>query len=187
VESPGTDEELMRRVMEGDEAALRLLVERHHRGLLAYLHRLSGGDRAEAEDLVQETLLRVVRGRTYRTGSPFRPWLFAIATNVARDEFRRHARRPSTSGDSALASMSSNTPDPAATAVSTDERRRVAAAIATLAIEYRAVLLMRFFHDMTLDAIAGALDVPVGTVKSRLYTGVRQLRGLLVGNRSGEK
>lgn len=170
----------MQRISQGDADAVRPLVERHHAGLLAYLYRLGEGDRGLAEDLAQETFLRVVRDRTYRPGAPFQPWLFAIATNLVRDHHRRQARRPASAGESELAGMASDVGDPEATAVGREESRRVAAAIQSLPIEFRSVLLMRFFHDMPLAAVATALDVPLGTVKSRLHTGVRRLRELLV-------
>src|SRR5207245_1821659 len=85
----------MAAVLAGDQAALVLLVGRHHAPLLSYLFRVVGGDRPLAEDLAQETLLRVVRQRTYQSGRPFRPWLYTIATNLARDHFKSAAVRQS--------------------------------------------------------------------------------------------
>src|SRR5215469_14269530 len=88
-----SDEQLMRAVMAGDQGALAALVTRHHAPLLGYLYRLVGGDRPLAEDLVQETLLHVLRRHTYQVGRPFEPWLYAIATNLARDYFKSAAAR----------------------------------------------------------------------------------------------
>ena len=76
-----SDEQLMTAVMVGDQVALAALVTRHHSPLLGYLYRLVGGDQQLAEDLVQETLLHVLRQRTYQAGRPFKPWLYAVATN----------------------------------------------------------------------------------------------------------
>jgi RNA polymerase sigma-70 factor (ECF subfamily) len=78
-----TDEELMAHILAGNRAALAPLVERYQRPLFAYLYRL-GGDRALAGDLVQDTFVRLLEQRTYQAGRPFRPWLYAIATNLAR-------------------------------------------------------------------------------------------------------
>jgi len=89
----GSDEQLMTAVMAGDQAALAALVTRHHAPLLGYLYRLVGGDRPLAEDLVQETLLHVLRQRTCQADRPFKPWLYAIATNLARDYFKSAAVR----------------------------------------------------------------------------------------------
>ena len=86
-----SDEQLMAAVMAGDQVALAALVTRHHAPLLGYLYRLVGGDRQLSEDLVQETLLHVLRQRTYQAARPFKPWLYTIATNLARDYFKSAA------------------------------------------------------------------------------------------------
>src|SRR5258708_32327927 len=83
-----SDEQLMAAVMAGDQVALAALVTRHHAPLLGYLYRLVGGDRQLAEDLVRETLLHVLRQRTYQANRPFKPWLYMIDTNLARDYFK---------------------------------------------------------------------------------------------------
>jgi len=169
----------MRRTAHGDVEALSVLVSKHHASLLAYMYRLSGGDRSLAEDLTQESFIHVMRSRSYRPGSPFKPWLFSIATNLVRDHHRRQARRPSLNPDVDPDTLSSERHDPADEVTAREQRALVARAVACLDVEFRAVLLMRFFHDMPLGAIAKALDVPLGTVKSRLHVGVRRLRELL--------
>src|SRR5690242_17931314 len=88
-----SDEQLLAGVLTGDQAALAAPVTRHHALLLGYLYRLVGGDRPLAEDLVQETLLRVLGQRTRQSDSPFKPWLYKIATNLARDHFKSAAVR----------------------------------------------------------------------------------------------
>ncbi len=88
-----SDEQVMAAVMAGDQAALAALVTRHHSPLLGYLSRLTGGDRPLAEDLVQETFLRVLRQGICQPDRPFKPWLYAIATNLARDHFKSAAMR----------------------------------------------------------------------------------------------
>src|ERR1700674_5096205 len=82
------DEELMLQVMRGETDALAPLVTRHHSPLLGYLYRLLGGNRALAEDLAQETFLRVLEQDNYQAGRPFKPWLYSIATHLAHDHFR---------------------------------------------------------------------------------------------------
>ena len=88
-----SDEQVMAAVMAGDQVAFAALVTRHHAPLLGYLYRLTGGDRQLAEDLVQETLLHVLRQRTCPVDRPFKPWLYTIATNLARDHFKSSAVR----------------------------------------------------------------------------------------------
>jgi RNA polymerase sigma-70 factor, ECF subfamily len=78
----------MSAVMAGDRAALEELVRRHQGPLLGFYYRMLGGDRPLAEDLVQETFLRLLRQRTYTPSRAFKPWLYAVATNLARDHRR---------------------------------------------------------------------------------------------------
>jgi RNA polymerase sigma-70 factor (ECF subfamily) len=172
-----TDEELMDAVTRGDSSALRPLVERHHAPLLAFLYRMVAGDRHLAEDLVQETFLRLIRQRTYSRGRPFKPWLYAIATNLARDQFRS---RPSSANTAIeMLDVEDPRPGPERRALESEARRVVMRALGELPHEYRATILLRFFQDLSLNDIAQALDVPLGTVKSRLSVGTRKLRDLL--------
>jgi DNA-directed RNA polymerase specialized sigma24 family protein len=101
-----SDEELMEVLMAGDQAPLRPLVERHHANLLGFLYRMVGGDRQLAEDLVQDTFLRLIRQRTYAANRPFKPWLYAIASNLARDHFRASGLHGESFGEEALANLS---------------------------------------------------------------------------------
>jgi RNA polymerase sigma factor (sigma-70 family) len=170
-----TDEQLARRVQRGHTSDLALLVERHHSPLLGFLYRLTGGDRALAEDLTQESFLRALRSiKQYQTSRPFKPWLYAIAVNVARDHFKRAAtRRAATLTDDELLAL----PDP----IDLDEaieidRPRLIAAIMALPVHQREALILRYDQDLSLAEIAAVLAIPIGTVKSRLSLGLRQLR-----------
>lgn len=177
-----SDEQLMDAVMAGDQPALAALVTRHHAPLLGYLYRLVDGDRQLADDLVQETLLRMLRQRTYQTGRPVKPWLYAIATNLARDHFKSAAvRRAWRDGDGpgALAYLADGDPSPEDRALASERGREVRAALARLGEEHRVVLMLRYYQGFTLQEIAETLQIPLGTVKSRLSVGVRRLRDLL--------
>jgi RNA polymerase sigma-70 factor, ECF subfamily len=169
----------MTAVMAGDRDALAELVRRHQGPLLGFFYRMLDGDRAQAEDLVQETFLRLLRQRTYTRGRAFKPWLYAVATNLARDQLRVARSRPVESGDEVLVLLPDRGPSPEQRAVAAAEAMRVAAALDRLGGEVRATLVLRYANDLTLADIAAALDVPVGTVKSRLNAGTRRLRELL--------
>jgi RNA polymerase sigma-70 factor (ECF subfamily) len=161
---------------------LTVLVSRHHPPLLGYLYRLAGGDRPLAEDLVQETLLRVLRQPTYQPGRPFKPWLYTIATNVARDHFKSAAVRQGLQrGDDekTLFQLHDREASPEERALAAEQGREVRAAIAELTEEYRVVVLLRFYQSFSLQEIAETLQIPVGTVKSRLSVAVHQLRNVL--------
>jgi RNA polymerase sigma-70 factor, ECF subfamily len=174
-----SDEELMSAVMAGDAASLRRLVERYHAPLLGFFFRLLHGDRAGAEDCVQETFLRLLQQRTYRPDRTFKPWLYAVAANLGRDRGRERARTPAMAPEEALAALPDSGPQPAELAEAREESRRVAAALSLLSEEYRMTLILRYYHDLTLQDIAETLGVPLGTVKSRLTVGTRRLRALL--------
>jgi RNA polymerase sigma-70 factor (ECF subfamily) len=183
-----SDEQLMAAVMAGDQVALAALVTRHHAPLLGYLYRLVGGDGQLAEDLVQETLLHVLRQRTYQSHRPFKPWLYAIATNLARDYFKsaavRQCWREGDEGE-ALLHLYDSAPGPEERALAAEQGSEVRAALAQLREEYRVVLLLRFFQGFSLQEIAETLHIPLGTVKSRLSVGVHRLRDVLVPVQKG--
>jgi RNA polymerase sigma-70 factor (ECF subfamily) len=184
-----SDEQLMAAVMQGDRSALAVLVSRHHAPLLGYLYRLVGGDRELAEDLVQETLLHVLRQRSYAYGHPFKPWLYTIATNLARDYVRsahvRHRGRSEGEKEPALLRLYAREPGPEERALAAEQGSEVRAALAELGEEYRIVLLLRFYQEFSLSEIAETLQIPLGTVKSRLSVGVHRLRALLAAVREG--
>lgn len=173
----------MGKVLAGDQLALGLLVERHHSPLLGYLYRLNNGDRALAEDLAQETFLRVLKQANFNPGRPFKPWLYAIATNLARDHFKSAASRYLVPASSCIEETYSGIidsgPGPEEMALNAEQGGEVAYAIGQLGPEYRAALLLRFYNGLSLQEIAQTLGVPVGTVKSRLSVGTQRLRELL--------
>ncbi|HET6793165.1 MAG TPA: sigma-70 family RNA polymerase sigma factor, partial [Acidimicrobiales bacterium] len=133
-----------------------------------------------AEDLVQETLLRVRRGlRTYKPGS-MEAWLTRIATNAFIDRVRRRRRRPETLLPDGPAELATN-----ATAAAEDDyigaslSRDVQAALDDLPVEYRLAVVLCDISGLSYEQAAEALAVPVGTVRSRLHRGRAALRKAL--------
>ena len=183
-----SDEQLMTAVMAGDQVALAALVTRHHAPLLGYLYRLVGGDRQLSEDLVQETLLHVLRQRTYQAARPFKPWLYTIATNLAHDYFKSAAVRQHWRGgdvEEALLHLSDSEASPEERALAAEQGSEVRAALAQLREDYRVVLVLRFYQGFSLQEIAETLHIPLGTVKSRLSVGVHRLRSVLAPVQKG--
>ncbi len=168
-----SDEALFAAYRAGDAAAFETLFARWQAPLRRHLSRTLD-DPAAADDLVVETFLRLHRHRhRWRAGAPLRPWLFTIARNLARNRLR--AQRlwgwlPLTSARDPPAP-----PSPAGDEV----RRRVAAAFAALPAAQREACSLRLLGDLPVDEIARVTNVPVGTVKSRLFHGLRRLRRLL--------
>lgn len=185
-----SDEQLMTAVMAGDQLALAVLVTRHHALLFGYLYRLTDGDRQLAEDLVQETLLHVLQQRTYQRERPFKPWLYTIATNLARDHFKSAAVRlrwREGGEQDALLYLYDSEPSPEERALAAERGSEVRAALAQLREEDRLVVLLRFYQGFSLQEIAETLHIPLGTVKSRLSAGVHRLRTMLELAQKGGK
>ena len=149
----------------------------HGRFLYNVAYRLAGND-SDAQDLVQESLLRVRKGlERYQPGS-LEGWLARIVTNVFLDEVRRRKRRPADSfpedPDWVIP------PAPAADEVSTGFSDEVQAALAALPEEFRSAVVLCDVADLPYEEIAESLGVPVGTVRSRIHRGRRLLRNALV-------
>ncbi len=158
---------LLRRIATGDQRAIEELYGRHSRLLLGQLQFMVGQP-ALAEEILQDTMLAVWRGaRTFRGGSRVRTWLLGIARRQARDRMRR--QRPVPLADSELAQRPSPNPGPEAVAVERAEVRRMVAALSTLTFPHREVLGLVFGADLGLAEVARILEVPLGTVKSRLH------------------
>ena len=148
----------------------------HGRFLYTVAYRLSGND-DDAQDLVQEALIRVRRGlERYEPGS-LEGWLARIVTNVFLDEVRRKRRRPTLSLPEDPGWVLP--PSPAADEVSMGLSDDIQAALATLPEEFRVPVVLCDVADQSYEQIAQALGVPLGTVRSRIHRGRRMLRSLL--------
>ena len=160
----------MAAVVCGDETALATLIDRHADSVHAYLIRHSG-NRDDADDLLQETWVRVARSASsFDTARRFRSWLYRIATNLARDLFRRRMTRERALRDLAARPLAAPGADSA-------DRGELRERIADLPENLRAVLLLRYYEGMSEAEMAEVLDVPRGTVKSRLHAALGRLRG----------
>jgi RNA polymerase sigma-70 factor, ECF subfamily len=154
-----------------DEELVRALYAEHAGPLLRYALHLMSGDRQRAEDIVQETLLRAWQHPEAIADRPARPWLFAVARNLAVDSFRARKARPREVGEGALELVPA--PDEAERAL---ESWAVADAIRSLRLEHRSVLLETYYHGRSVAEAAGILGIPPGTVKSRTFYALRALR-----------
>jgi RNA polymerase sigma-70 factor, ECF subfamily len=178
-----SDEQLLEAVVAGERMALTILVERYQQHLTGYLNRLVGADWALAQDLAQETFLRVLRQPTTRGQRPFKPWLYTIATNLARDHFKAGAVRLSAPlGVEQETALIDDAPSPEESALQGEERAALVTALNLLRVDFRATLWLRFYGGLSLAEIAATLDVPLGTVKWRISTGLRRLRSVLAAS-----
>jgi RNA polymerase sigma-70 factor (ECF subfamily) len=155
------------------EKGLRALYDAHAPVLLAYAMRLTGGDRARAEDVVQETLVRAWRNldRLDDSVAPVRPWLFTVAQRVAIDAHRARRARPTEVGDQMLEVVPALDELEAAL-----DRVVVTEALDSLSKEHRAVIVETYYRGRSVAETAEILHVPPGTVKSRCYYALRALK-----------
>jgi RNA polymerase sigma-70 factor, ECF subfamily len=151
----------------------------HGRFLYTVAYRLTGND-ADAQDLVQEVLLRVRRGLgTYRPGS-MEGWLSRITTNAFLDEVRRRRRRPATSLPDDPDRVLPAAPDAEAALAQLSLSGDVQDALRSLPDDFRAAVVLCDVVGLSYDEIAEQLGVPVGTVRSRIHRGRSALRKALV-------
>jgi RNA polymerase sigma-70 factor (ECF subfamily) len=183
-----SDEGLMDRYRdEGRPDDFAHLVRRYEKELYRYLSRYLG-DATLADDVFQNTFLQVHQKRAlYETGRPFRPWLYAIATHQAVDALRKVGRHPTVSldlrGDSGESDPSalvdllvSRSPGPLANLQDEERREWVRKSIDRLPDPLKQTLVLAYFQDLKYREIAEILDIPVGTVKSRLHASLQKLQ-----------
>jgi RNA polymerase sigma-70 factor (ECF subfamily) len=154
-----------------DEDLVRALYAEHAAPLLRYALRMTDGDRQRAEDIVQETLLRAWLHPEAIADRPARPWLFAVARNLAVDAHRARKARPYEVGESALTLIP--VPDEADRVL---ESWAVADALAALRPDHRRVLLETYYRGRSVAEAAVVLGIPAGTVKSRAFYALRALK-----------
>jgi RNA polymerase sigma-70 factor (ECF subfamily) len=173
------DDELVRRARRGDDAASDVLVNRHAGRLYGLALRLVG-NAADAEDVVQETFLGAFRGlRGFRGHASVKTWLTRILVNrVARLHRSRRLRR-ATPIHLVLEPSGDAVPDAATAEVRADIRMDLSAVLAGLSDEHRTVVVLRELQGMSYSEMADALDVPRGTVESRLFRARQRLKELL--------
>ena len=185
--SSPTDEELILRYCEsGDRDLFSELVRRYERELFSYLRRYLG-DAEMAEDAFQAAFLQVhLKCKKFEAGRAFRPWLYTIATNQAIDAQRRSRRHRMVSLDRAghsegdevgklLDLLVSSEASPTAQVTADERKEWIGRAIGNLPQPLADVIRLVYFQNLKYREAATALDIPVGTVKSRMHAAVAKL------------
>jgi RNA polymerase sigma-70 factor (ECF subfamily) len=183
-----SDEELMARFRKGQVDTFGVLLRRYERELYGYLRRYVGNSEL-AEDVFQNTFLQLYQKCSqYELGRPFRPWLYTIATHQAIDALRRNGRHQALSLDqlqteqpegdvrTLLEMLESRGPGPPELVQSEERRERIRASVDQLPDFLRQVVVLAYYQGMKYRDIAEVLDIPVGTVKSRLHAALVKLQ-----------
>ncbi len=182
-----TEALLIADLCEGDESALAPLIEKYKRMVYRLAVRITK-NHADAEDVMQETFFKVYRSiRTFRRDAAFETWVYRIAVNEALNFVKRRKRRQErtierTADTEFAADMrerAAQANDPHVHAEKAELRRYVTAAVNSLSLKHRTVVILHEFEGLTHAEIASILSCSEGTVRSRLHYARKKLRNLL--------
>ena len=179
-----TDEQLIKRFQAGDEGAYMELVNRYRNRLMPFVFQFVG-DMEQAEDVVQDTMLKLYEKKHYyREIAKFSTWLYTIARNLANTELRKRKRRKTT----LLSQMSRDEKDYDLPAVQPETgqgvqrefvEKRTQTAIQQLPEHFKTVIILRDIQELSYEDISNIVEVPIGTVKSRINRARLQLQAEL--------
>lgn len=177
-------DDILRRARRREPAALDQIVREYGHRVFGLLYRMTNS-RDVAEELTQETFLRVVRTiDTYAHDGKFDAWLFRIASNLARDRVRQRKRRGVSVGIDSVAEESavpsdSSTADPAERLILAEDTQRLEIAMGELNDQEREILALRHYSEMSFREIADLLGIPLGTALARAYRALQHLKASL--------
>ena len=176
-----SDEDLIKRFQDGDEQAYVELVNRYRDRLMNFVYRFTS-DSEQSEDIVQETLIKLYTHKHYyKKIAKFSTWIYTIAANYAKTELRKKKNRKITN----LSQMSSDEKDYDLPSVQPDAdqlieseylEKRIQSAINTLPLHFKTVIVLRDVQELSYDEISNIVEVPLGTVKSRINRARLQLQ-----------
>ena len=176
-----TDEELIARFQDGDEQAYVELVNRYRNRLMTFVYRFVN-DMEKAEDIVQDTLMKLYTHRHYyRNIAKFSTWIYTIAGNFAKTELLRKKRHKVTNlsqmgFDDREYQLPSVEPETGETAQGHFAEKKIQMAIQELPLHFRTVVILRDIQELSYEEISKIVDVPLGTVKSRINRARLQLQ-----------
>ena len=177
------ESQLVKLALKGDQAAFAELVELYQEKLYHMAYRMLN-NRQEAEDVVQDTFLRVYNNlERYDTSMKFSTWIYRIATNLSIDRLRK--RKPVYSLDAesseyegldGYSMIPSDNRTPESEMLISETQRIIHQAIDTLPPKYKTVMILRYIHELSLQEVGDILDMPVTTIKTRVHRGREFLR-----------
>ena len=172
-----SDEHVMLAVRNGDVEKLGLLFERHHRALFDFFAKMTGS-RAVAEDLVQDVFFRILKYReTFRAESRFKTWMFHIARNARFDYYRKHGSERA-AFEGGKDELQSSAALPGLELEQEEQTTLLQCALFKLPPEKREILVLSRYQEMKYEEIAELLGCELGTVKTRVYRAMKELRDI---------
>ncbi|MBY0149325.1 RNA polymerase sigma factor SigW [Neobacillus niacini] len=173
----------IKQVIKGDQDAFADIVEIYSNSIYQLGYRMLG-NRHEAEDIAQEAFIRAyVNIKSFNQDLKFSTWLFRIATNLCIDRIRKKkpdyyldAEVSGTDGLTMYSQLSSNAPLPETELESLELQESVQKEILKLPEKYRSVIVLKYIEELSLNEISEILDLPLGTVKTRIHRGREALR-----------
>lgn len=172
-----TDDQLLERLRLSDPVALEAVVYRYHASIYTYLVRLVRHTQL-AEDLTQECFFRVCGAvKSGRLPSALKPWLYKIATNLCKDQWKKASTQREVSAGEALLDAQADEQTVTSILERQWEREEVIRALMALDEESRGIVILRYYEDLKLQEIAEIVQLPINTLKWKLYRALKQLAG----------
>lgn len=174
-----TDEELLQGMARGDQACFEALIHRYHAPLSGYLQRQLK-DTGRAEDIVQETFLKLIRQlQDNRIPGNVQAWLYRVASNLCRDYWKSAAYQTDKNRFGEPPERRDDRPSVVELTERQETRREIMESLEELPKAQKEVVMLRFYQDLKLQDIADILQIPLGSVKTHLYKGLRTLKSRL--------
>ncbi|MFH1421597.1 MAG: sigma-70 family RNA polymerase sigma factor [Planctomycetota bacterium] len=177
-----SDESLLAEFLQGKKAPFTILVKRYEIPLLNFIFKFIR-DRDEAEDIFQETFLRVVkRASCFNPAMTFKTWLYTIALNLMRTRAKRRSAAPLLAGDyqnqdiSILETMPSSSTTPEDNLADKEIAKKITDAVNSLSQKHREVFILYQYQNFSYEEIAHVLNRPLGTIKSQMHYAVAYLK-----------
>jgi RNA polymerase sigma-70 factor (ECF subfamily) len=163
-----SDGELMRQIVVGDQAAFGELYQRYKSRMFYYFYRMLGNSTDSANDFLQELFMKLIeKPESYNPAYPFSTWLYSVANNMCKNEYRKRGVRQEYQEVEALEPQIDYLPD---TTIEHEQVvEKIFATLDTLGEEHRSAFLLRYREGFSIREVAEILELPEGTVKSRLF------------------
>jgi RNA polymerase sigma factor (sigma-70 family) len=174
------DDELVIGMARGDQACFEAFVHRYHGPLSGYLQRQLR-DPGKAEDVAQETFLRLIRQlKEGKLPDNVQAWLYRVAINLCRDYWKSAQYKTEKNRPAELPERKDDRPSVVELAERQETRKEILASMNELPEVQRDIITLRFYQDLKLQDIASVLEIPLGSVKTHLYKGLKRLQSKLL-------